>query len=194
MLNVATETNCERLLREEQEPPEQAADLASRAGESQEERWLRIHGDGWKMKFLQALKAHGIISVACRFANISRETAHKYVREDEAFAASAKEATEASVDAVELALRLNATEGQSRPVASNGKIIAWYRDRSDKAADILLRAHRPGKFRGEQAAVEVSIKLGSEAEVANAAKLALSALHARSLPAIETESEKDEDG
>ena len=34
----------------------EVADLASRARESQEERWLRIHGDGWKMKFLQALK------------------------------------------------------------------------------------------------------------------------------------------
>ena len=100
---------------------------------------------------------------------------------------------EASVDAIEHALRLNATEGQSRPVASNGKIIAWYRDRSDKAADILLRAHRPGKYRGEGAAVEVSIKLASEAEVSSATRVALAALHGRIQPVIETEAIEDEE-
>ena len=165
---------------------------AREENESQEDRWFRLHGDGWKLKFLQALKAHGVMTVACGLAKVSRETVYKYYAIDEVFSASAKDALEASVDAVELALRLNATEGQSRPVASNGKIIAWYRDRSDKAADILLRAHRPGRFRGEGAVTEVSIKLGTEAEVSSATKLALAALHARSQSAIETGAIEDE--
>lgn len=58
--------------------------------------------DNNKKKLLEGLKQYrGIISSACQFANLDRQTFYNYKRDDEAFALAFDDINEASIDFVE---------------------------------------------------------------------------------------------
>lgn len=58
--------------------------------------------DNIKQKFIEGLdKYHGIITSACQFAGISRQTYYNYIAEDKAFKTACEEINESAIDFVE---------------------------------------------------------------------------------------------
>jgi transposase len=79
--------------------------------------------------FLGILRETCNVSEAARAANISRKTAYNWREKDETFAAGWDDAEQEAADKLEKVAWERATSGQS-----------------DRMLEILLKAHRPGKF------------------------------------------------
>lgn len=111
---------------------------------------MAAHTDDWETArfiFLEMLAASGNVSEACREASISRQTAYDRRKADPAFAASWSDAIEAASDALEREARRRAIEGTLEPVFYQGAECGQVRKYSDRLLEILLKAHRPEKFR-----------------------------------------------
>lgn len=110
--------------------------------------------------FLETLRATGNVTGAAAAAGVSRTCAYEHRAADEAFAAAWKEAEEIATDALEAEARRRAIEGVEEPVYYLGKECGRVRKYSDRMLEILLKAHRPGKFR-ENVSMEHSNPDGS---------------------------------
>jgi hypothetical protein len=113
-------------------------------------RWTRHTRE----RFLACLAELGNVSGACALVGLSRSRAYALRGEDPAFAAAWDEAEEIATDALEAEARRRALEGVPRPLVSSGKLVrddggavVYVREYSDRLLEILLKAHRPGKFR-----------------------------------------------
>jgi hypothetical protein len=113
-------------------------------------RWTR-HA---RARFIAALAATANVSGACALVGMSRSRAYGLRGEDPAFARSWDEAEQVAADALEAEARRRALEGVPRPLVSAGKLVrddagavVYIREYSDRLLELLLRAHRPGKFR-----------------------------------------------
>lgn len=83
---------------------------------------------------------------------MSRDWYYDQRRTDEVFAAAWDEALETAIDAMELEARRRAVEGVEKPLLGRvGKdqdgIITVVREYSDQLMVLLLKAHRPEKYR-----------------------------------------------
>src|SRR5581483_3391490 len=77
-----------------------------------------------RKSFLEALKATGNVSEACRRAGgFSRMHAYRLRDADPEFAAAWAEAEETATDSLELEARRRALEGVARPLVSMGKLV-----------------------------------------------------------------------
>lgn len=102
--------------------------------------------------FLADLTQRGNVSAAAAAAGLSRDTFYVWRGKDSDFAAAWDQALETAIDAMELEARRRAVEGVEKPIIGRvGKdedgIITYVREYSDSLMTLLLKAHRPDKYR-----------------------------------------------
>jgi hypothetical protein len=100
-----------------------------------------------KEQFLKELANRANVSDAARAAGVGRRTAYDWRAADEAFAAAWDEAVEHAVDELEREAWRRAAEGFDEPVYQKGELVGTVRRYSDHLMSVLLKAHRPEKFR-----------------------------------------------
>lgn len=101
----------------------------------------------WHSRFLEALAKMGNVSYACRQSGIPRATAYDHKKEFPEFAEAWDEALEEAADLLELEARRRAVYGCEKPVFWKGKQCGSVQEYSDTLLIILLKAHRPEKYR-----------------------------------------------
>lgn len=109
--------------------------------------------DGWKEKFITSLRKKGNVSAAAKAAGINRCYAYETKEADKDFEKQWNSALEESCDLLEEEARRRAHDGVLEPVFYKGDKIALIRKYSDTLLIVLLKAHRPNKFR-ENAQIE----------------------------------------
>lgn len=133
--------------------------LARWARRSEEAVALQIHNkrarDEWGPVFIAKLTSSGNVSAAAREAGISRRAAYDRRDDDPAFAAAWSDALEEATDALEEEARRRAVEGTEKPLLYKGEVVGYIQEYSDTLMTLLLKAHRPEKYR-ERKGVEVS--------------------------------------
>jgi hypothetical protein len=105
--------------------------------------------------FLVELAQRGNVSAAATIGGMSRDWFYDERAADPDFAAAWDDALETAIDAMELEVRRRAIEGVEKPLIGRvGKdqdgIITYVREYSDSLAALLLKAHRPEKYRERQ--------------------------------------------
>lgn len=93
-------------------------------------------------RFLAHIAQTGNVGAACGAAHVSRSTFYKRKAEDRDFAAEFSEAFETALDRLEAAAWARAVDGVERPTAAG-----MVRDYSDSLLMMLLKAHRPARYR-----------------------------------------------
>lgn len=104
--------------------------------------------------FLTTLRKTCNVSAAARAAGISRTAAYEH-RADPVFAMAWDEAEQEALDGLESEAWRRGVEGVDKPITHQGKITATYKEYSDRMLELLLKAHRPEKYR-ERVSTEVS--------------------------------------
>jgi hypothetical protein len=110
--------------------------------------------DRAREKFLEVLRATCNVSEAARSIGVSRTAAYER-RSDAAFAMAWDEAEQEAADRLEREAWRRAAEGTKKPIVYKGKVTGHYLEYSDRMLELLLKAHRPDKFR-ERVSTEVS--------------------------------------
>ncbi len=100
-----------------------------------------------KKTFLQAFAVQGTVLHAAQTAQIDRRTVQRWLKEDPEFRAGFKDAREDATDMLEHAGVIRAVLGVSKTVYYKGRPIGTEREFSDTMTIVLLKAHRPEKFR-----------------------------------------------
>lgn len=108
-----------------------------------------------RARFCEVLADQCVVGKACEAVGISRQTAYDHRTKDKEFAAAWDEALEAGVDRLELEAWRRGVEGVDEPIVYKGVITGTVRRYSDELLILLLRAHRPEKYR-ETRRVKVS--------------------------------------
>ena len=104
-----------------------------------------------KENFIKALSETCNVTKAAEVTGVVRWAFYKERYRDANFAEEWDQAVETAADKlVEEAWR-RGVEGIDTPVVYRGKITGLYKGYSDKLLEMLLKAHRPGKFRGPDA-------------------------------------------
>lgn len=106
----------------------------------------------WEQAFITALADQGVVSHACKLANIGRSTAYEHRAAHPDFAQAWDEALEIAADTLELEVRRRAHEGVEEPVFGRvGKdqdgIVGYVTKYSDTLMMFLLKGIRPDKYR-----------------------------------------------
>lgn len=100
--------------------------------------------------FLSVLSETANVSEACRQAKIYRQWAYEQREKDAEFSRLWDEAVEISTDALEAEARRRALEGVEKPVFYQGQECGRIREFSDTLMVVLLKAHRPEKYKDRQ--------------------------------------------
>lgn len=100
-----------------------------------------------EQKFLETLRQTCIVSEAAKIAGIGRRTVYQWREADPEFAAAWDEAEQEAADKLEREAWRRGVEGVDKPVTYQGKITATYKEYSDRMLELLLKAHRPDKFK-----------------------------------------------
>ena len=120
------------------------------------------HADARKAAFLNAFAKGGNVSAAARAAEVNRSTPYGWRDEDPDFAAAWDVAEQESIDRLELEARRRAEKGIEDYVVSQGKLVyiddpktgervpLVRRVYSDTLMVLLLKAHRPEKYKDRQ--------------------------------------------
>ena len=110
--------------------------------------------DHARQNFLMALRETANVSEAARRAGISRRRAYDVRDVDPVFAAAWKDAVETAIDTLEAEAWRRGKEGWDEPVFYRGEIQrdaegkpVTIRKYSDRMLELLLKAHRPEKYR-----------------------------------------------
>lgn len=102
--------------------------------------------------FLAELARRGVVSGACKAANIARRTSYEWRDADAQFAADWQAALDVAIDAAEAEAYRRGVEGWDEPVFGRvGKDqdgeVGTIRRHSDAMLNTILKANRPEKFR-----------------------------------------------
>ena len=107
-----------------------------------------------RARFLKILASSGNVSLAAHTAKISRGSLYHWRERDKGFAAAWLEAIEVATDALEAEARRRAIEGVETAIVHGGRMVRddagnplTIRRYSDTLLALLLRAHRPEKYR-----------------------------------------------
>jgi hypothetical protein len=100
----------------------------------------------WKPAFLKALADTGNVKLACYKASIGRAAAYHAYHRSEEFAKLWDQAIEDSVDMLEAEARRRAV-GFDVPVYYKGQTVGAIKQYSDVLMIVLLKGHRPEKYR-----------------------------------------------
>lgn len=98
-------------------------------------------------KFLDVLRETCNVSEAARTSGAGRRTVYEWREKDEAFAAEWDEAEQEAADKLEREAWRRAVEGTDKPVTFQGVITATYKEYSDRMLELLLKAHKPEKYK-----------------------------------------------
>lgn len=109
-------------------------------------------------KFLAVLRRTCNVSEAAAAAGIGRRTAYEWRDADDAFREAWDDAAQEAADHLEREAWRRAVEGTDKPITFQGQITATYKEYSDRMLELLLKAHRPEKFK-ERVANELSGKV-----------------------------------
>ncbi len=118
-----------------------------------------------RVTFLEILRETANVTEAATAAGISRTCAYEHRADELDFAAEWNDAVEEATDKLEREARRRAVEGWEEPVFHKGEVVGGVRKYSDRMLELLLKAHRPDKFK-ERVANEHSGKLTLEDLVA----------------------------
>jgi hypothetical protein len=99
----------------------------------------------WREPFLEAFRATGLVTDACRAAGISRATAYRRRQSDEAFALDWRDAELDVLALLEDEAVRRALHGVERPVSIGGEreLVRTY---SDSLLALLLRSRAPERY------------------------------------------------
>ncbi len=118
---------------------------------------MRVRKDA-RARFLEALAASGNVTLAAGAARVPRSSLYHWRERDQEFAAAWLEAIEAATDLLEAEARRRAVEGVETTIVQGGRMVRddagnplMIRRYSDSLLALLLRAHRPEKFREKSA-------------------------------------------
>lgn len=103
-----------------------------------------------KEKFLTVLRATCNVTQAAQAIGVGRRYVYHVRRRDRKFAALWDETMEEAVDLLEAEAKRRAADGVIEPVFQGGKKVGEVRRFSDRLIEVLLRAHRPEKFKDNQ--------------------------------------------
>ena len=115
--------------------------------------------DRAREKFLTVLRATCNVSEAARRCGVSRVRLYVLRKEQEDFAADWAEAEQEAADGLEAEAWRRGVEGVDKPITYQGKVTATYKEYSDRMLELLLKAHRPEKYR-ERVSAELTGKGG----------------------------------
>ena len=104
------------------------------------------------------------ITESARAAGIGRRTAYEWRDADKEFRASWDDAEQEAADKLEREAWRRAVEGTDKPVTFHGEITTTYKEYSDRMLELLLKAHRPEKYK-ERVANEHSGPSGRPMEI-----------------------------
>lgn len=103
--------------------------------------------DRARENFLAVLRETCNVTRAAAACGISRRTAYDHRKADETFAELWDDAEQEAVDRLEREAWRRGVEGVDKPITYQGEITATYKDYSDRMLELLLKAHRPAKYR-----------------------------------------------
>ena len=115
-------------------------------------------------QFLDVVRQWGNISLASRTIGFHYKSVYEYRTSHPEFAQAMAEALEEAYDRLEEAAWRRAVDGVPKPMVSAGKHVCDSIEYSDALLALLLKAHRPEKYK-DKANLEVSGKLGVTVEV-----------------------------
>ena len=95
------------------------------------------------------------MSEAARKIGLARSSVYEWRDADAAFAAAWSDAEQEAADKLEREAWRRAVDGVNKPVTFQGAITATYLEYSDRLLELLLKAHRPEKFK-ERVSSELS--------------------------------------
>lgn len=101
----------------------------------------------WQVAFLKELARKGNISAACRKAKIDRKWAYTCRDRDPFFKEAWTDALETAIDGIEEEAHRRAVTGVPEYEIVGEKKVLVGRKYSDTLMIVLLKAHRPAKFR-----------------------------------------------
>lgn len=105
------------------------------------------HRDKAREEFIRILRVTGNVSESCRQVGLSRMIAYDLREKIPEFAKAWDDAIEEAVDALEAEARRRAVQGVPEGVYYEGVKVDTQQRYSDRMLEILLKAHRPDKFR-----------------------------------------------
>lgn len=108
-----------------------------------------------RKRFLEKLEVAGNVSEAARETPFSRETFYKWKHKNKNFCAKWDRAVEIAIDRMEREAYRRAVEGIPTPVIYQGQITGTYLTYSDRLMELLLKAHRPEKYK-DRSSTELS--------------------------------------
>jgi len=103
--------------------------------------------DHARQTFLETLRDTANASAAARAASVNRRTGYNWRDENPEFAADWDEALEEATDALEAEARRRALDGVAKPVFYQGEECGTVQEYSDTLMTLLLKAHRPDKYK-----------------------------------------------
>lgn len=129
--------------------------------------WAAELPEQWMLRYVLNLQQYGVAAVACRRCGVSKRIVDDHANRVPAFKRAIAEAMETANDAIEAALRISAITGDLEPVYQGGCLVGYKRRKDVRAAELLLKAERPAKYRQDYEAPRTDrVILSSEEAVA----------------------------
>lgn len=104
----------------------------------------------WEAKFLAALEESANVTVAAEAADITRQNAYAYRREDAEFAQKWDAALDVGVGTLEDEAVRRARDGVEEPIYQRGEYMGTVRKYSDTLLIFLLKSHKPQVYNPPQ--------------------------------------------
>lgn len=101
----------------------------------------------WWPTFCAALRRMPNVAKACSAAGVSRQSAYRHRNEYPEFAAAWEDALQDGLDLWEAEMARRAFEGSEIPIMFEGNHVASRYEYSDTLAIVLMKAHRPEKYK-----------------------------------------------
>jgi len=98
-------------------------------------------------RFLDTLRLTCNVTEAAVAAGVRRRRVYEWRDRDEEFRAAWDDAEQEAADALEREAWRRAVEGTDKPIVFRGRVTAAYKEYSDRLLELLLKGHRPDKFR-----------------------------------------------
>lgn len=103
--------------------------------------------DHAREQFIEVLRETCNVSEAARKIGVSRTCVYEHRDGDPGFKAAWLEAEAEAADKLEREAWRRGVEGTDKPIAYQGVITATYKEYSDRMLELLLKAHKPEKFK-----------------------------------------------
>jgi hypothetical protein len=111
-----------------------------------------VRTDRARETFLETLRQSCNVAESCRAAGLARRSVYEWRDADPEFMADWLEAEAEAVDKLEREAWRRGAEGYDEPVIFQGVITDSYKKYSDRMLEILLKGHRPERFKERIAA------------------------------------------